>query len=47
MKSREMVSNLKEHTQKVTKIQFLDNDTKLISSSRDRALLRSLKIYYL
>ena len=39
MKSREMVSNLKEHTQKVTKIKFVDNDTKLISSSRDRALL--------
>ena len=39
MKSREMYCNLKEHTQKVTKIQFLDNDTKLISSSRDRALL--------
>ena len=39
MKSREMISHLKEHTNKVTKVQLISDDMFLLSSSRDRALL--------
>ena len=39
MKSREMISHLKEHTNKVTKVQLIGDDLFLLSSSRDRALL--------
>lgn len=39
MKSREMISHLKEHTNKVTKVQLIGDDLHLLSSSRDRALL--------
>lgn len=39
MKSREMISHLKEHTNKVTKVQLISEDLFLLSSSRDRALL--------
>ncbi len=38
-KSREMLSHLKEHTNKVTKVQLISDDYFLLSSSRDRALL--------
>jgi len=38
LRSREMVSHLKEHTHRVTKVQLLD-DLHLLSSSRDKALL--------
>ena len=34
-----MISHLKEHTSKVTKIYLLNNDTQLLTASRDRALL--------
>lgn len=39
MKSREMISHLKEHSNKVTKVQLIGDDLHLLSSSRDRALL--------
>lgn len=38
-KSREMISHLKEHTNKVTQTKLIEQDTHLLSSSRDRALL--------
>lgn len=39
MRSREMVSNLKEHTHRVSKVQLWYDDLHLISASRDKALL--------
>lgn len=39
MRSREMVSHLKEHTNRVTKVKLFDDDMHLLSSSRDKALL--------
>lgn len=39
MRSREMVSHLKEHTHKVTKVKIFEDDLHLLSSSRDKALL--------
>lgn len=39
MRSREMVSNLKEHTHRVSKVQLWHDDLHLISASRDKALL--------
>lgn len=34
-----MISHLKEHTNKVTQTKLIEQDTYLLSSSRDRALL--------
>jgi len=39
LRSREMVSNLKEHTHRVSKVQLWQDDLHLISASRDKALL--------
>ncbi|KAL4432056.1 hypothetical protein ABPG74_017792 [Tetrahymena malaccensis] len=40
MRSREMLSHLKEHTSKVTKVKLLgENESQVVSSSKDRALL--------
>lgn len=39
MKSREMVSHLKEHTSKVSKVKLMDDNLHLVSASKDRALL--------
>ncbi|KRX10889.1 WD40-repeat-containing domain [Pseudocohnilembus persalinus] len=39
MKSREMVSHLKEHTSKVTKVRLTKDEMHIISASKDRALL--------
>lgn len=39
MKSREMVSHLKEHTSRVTKVGLIGDEMHVISSSKDRALL--------
>jgi WD40 repeat protein len=39
MRSREMVSHLKEHTHKVTKVKLIGDETHLLSSSKDRVLL--------
>lgn len=39
MKSREMVSHLKEHTSRVTKVRLIGDEMHVISSSKDRALL--------
>jgi WD40 repeat protein len=40
MRTREMVSHLKEHTHRVTNVQLVGNETQLITGSRDRALLQ-------
>jgi len=39
MKSREMVSHLKEHTHKVSKVMLWHDDLHLVSAGRDKALL--------
>ena len=39
MRSREMVSHLKEHTHRVTKLKLCRNEMQLLSCSKDRALL--------
>ena len=39
MRSREMVSHLKEHTHRVTKVKLTTDEMHVISSSKDRALL--------
>jgi WD40 repeat protein len=39
IRSRELVSHLKEHTSKVTKVQVFPDDIHLLSSARDRAIL--------
>ena len=40
LRSRELISNLKEHQQRVTGLAILDDDTQAISASRDRSILR-------
>ena len=40
MRSRELVSHLKEHTQRVTSLRLFESDTTLASSSKDRSILR-------
>lgn len=40
MRSRELVSHLKEHTQRVTGLCLFESDTTLSSSSKDRSILR-------
>jgi len=39
IRSRELVSHLKEHTSKVTKVQIFPDDIHLLSSARDKAIL--------
>jgi WD40 repeat protein len=39
IRSRELVSHLKEHTSKVTKVQVFPDDIHLLSCARDRAIL--------
>ena len=39
IRSRELVSHLKEHTSKVTKVQIFPDDIHLLSCARDRAIL--------
>jgi WD40 repeat protein len=39
IRSRELVSHLKEHTSKVTKIQIFPDDQHLLSCARDRSIL--------
>lgn len=39
IRSRELVSHLKEHTSKVTKIQVFPDDIHLLSCARDKAIL--------
>ena len=39
LRSREMISHLKEHTHRVSKVQLLQDDLHLLSASRDKALL--------
>ncbi|CAM9155645.1 unnamed protein product [Ectocarpus fasciculatus] len=40
MRSRDLVSHMKEHTQRVTGLQLFESDTTLSSSSKDRSILR-------
>jgi WD40 repeat protein len=40
MKSRELISHLKEHVQKVTALALFDDDSIAVSASRDRCILR-------
>lgn len=40
LRSRELISHLKEHKQKVTALCLFDDDTLCLSASRDRCILR-------
>lgn len=40
LRSRELISNLKEHNQRVTSLIILPGDSQCLSSSRDRCILR-------
>jgi len=40
VRSRELISNLKEHTQRVTGLEIFGDDCQAISASRDRCILR-------
>ena len=40
LRTRDLISHLKEHVQKVTSIVLVDDDTQAISASRDRCILR-------
>lgn len=39
IRSRELVSHLKEHTNKVTKLQIFADDVHLLSCARDKSIL--------
>ncbi len=39
IRSRELITHLKEHTSKITRIEILPDDVHLISSSRDKSIL--------
>jgi len=39
IRSRELISHLKEHSQRVTKIQLFPDDTHLLSCARDKSIL--------
>lgn len=39
IRTKEMISNLKEHTSKVTQLQLFTNDYHLVSASRDKSML--------
>lgn len=40
LRSRELISHLKEHKQKVTSLMLFEDDTMAVSGSRDRCILR-------
>ena len=40
LRSRELISHLKEHTQRVTSICIFDDDTSALTSSRDRCIMQ-------
>jgi WD40 repeat protein len=40
MRSRELISHLKEHTQKITNIEIFLDDTTAVTCSRDRSIMR-------
>ena len=40
LRSRELISHLKEHKQKVTALALFNDDTLCLSGSRDRCILR-------
>ncbi len=40
LRTRELISHLKEHVQRVTTLALFDDDTVVVSGSRDRCLLR-------
>ena len=40
LRSRELISHLKEHAQKITALALFNDDTMAVSASRDRSLLR-------
>lgn len=40
LRTRELISHLKEHKQKITSIQLFQDDTFALSGSRDRCILR-------
>jgi WD40 repeat protein len=40
LRSRELISHLKEHSQRITALALFDDDTMVVSASRDRCLLR-------
>ena len=39
IRTRELISHLKEHTSKITKIEIFPDDVHLMSSSRDKSIL--------
>jgi WD40 repeat protein len=39
IRSKEMISNLKEHIQKVSKVQIFSNDLHLLSAAKDKSIL--------
>ena len=39
VRSKEMISNLKEHLQKVTQVQLFSNDVNLMTTSKDKSIL--------
>lgn len=39
IRSRELISHLKEHTSRVTKVQIFSDDVHLLSCSRDKSIL--------
>jgi len=40
LRSRELISHLKEHTQKITDIAIFEDDTSALTSSKDRCIMR-------
>lgn len=40
LRSRELISHLKEHTQRITSICIFDDDTSALTSSRDRCIMQ-------
>lgn len=39
LRSREMISHMKEHTQRITDIQIFDDDLTALTSSKDRCIM--------
>jgi WD40 repeat protein len=39
IRSRELISHLKEHSSTVTKVEVFDDDIHLLSSARDKSIL--------
>ena len=40
LRTRELISHLKEHGQRITSLALFDDDTMALSASRDRCILR-------